>query len=688
MAAKLAEEPLGATAALLRQRCEVDADAAYGLSVLTARGGDGITRDRKEALRLLIKSAELGKTEAQCQYAQLLAEGAGGVKRDEREACEWLRIADCAEARYRLGLFTFEGRGTRKDPEKAHSLIADAASDGHMAAVDWLHRKDGPSPRRPPPPPSPPPLPRAKKDSGPPSPERVSNDGDALRGALSEARAVAAAARVARTAAEDDAKRLRKERDDFRSKLEQTQRLLEVAKKAPRGDALQRRQQARHAEQLSKLGAAHAAANQALLEKHESTQREAKKHAENCQKLEDEKAAAIAAFDRLAKAADRREKEVARLGSLDYARGLETELEELHTKRDADLTKLQTAWDDDAAEALRDRDALEASLVSQIAQRDLQLLESSSVIDALRSSVDMLDAARAADAASSAVAHEAIVRRAESDVRRTRQEFSDSKTKALQEQKQTHSDIVSELEQAHDKARLADARRRSEISREAERRGADLAAATASLSQVSGEMSRRDQHVNDARDGRRAAEALLRTEVGVCIEEARATGLRMEALLARRRDRERRRARADADARERLVSDYRALADEQAVAVAELERDHRDSSQKLRDALAAEVRRREAAEALVADHAGDVELRDARESELVAARDEIDRLEGELASRNEDDALERTRELLRNAGKNMNALEERRRAEVEALQREVARLGALVEASSSGGDEG
>ena len=187
-------------------------------------------RDRKEALRLLIKSAELGKTEAQCQYAQLLAEGAGGVKRDEREACEWLRIADCAEARYRLGLFTFEGRGTRKDPEKAHSLIADAASEGHMAAADWLHRKDGPSPRRPPPP-SPPPVPRVSKKDGPPSPERVSNDGDALRGALSEARAVAAAARVARTAAEDDAKRLRKERDDYRSKLEQAQRLLEVAKK-------------------------------------------------------------------------------------------------------------------------------------------------------------------------------------------------------------------------------------------------------------------------------------------------------------------------------------------------------------------------------------------------------------------------------------------------------------------------
>ena len=201
---------------------------------------------------------------------------------------------------------------------------------------------------------------------------------------------------------------------------------MEVAKKAPRGDALQRRQQARHAEQLSKLGAAHAAANQALLEKHESTQREAKKHAENCQKLEDEKAAAIAAFDRLAKAADRREKEVARLGSLDYARGLESELEELHTKRDADLTKLQSAWDDDAAEALRERDALEASMTAQLAQRDLQLLEASSVIDALRASVDMLDAARAADAASSAVAHETIVRRAQVDVARARQEFSES----------------------------------------------------------------------------------------------------------------------------------------------------------------------------------------------------------------------------------------------------------------------
>ena len=215
-------------------------------SVLTARGGDGVQRDRKEALRLLIKSAELGKTEAQCQYAQLLAEGAGGVKRDEREACEWLRIADCAEARYRLGLFTFEGRCTRKDPEKAHSLIADAASDGHMAAAEWLHRKDGPSPRRPPPPPSPPPVPRVSKKDGPPSPERVSNDGDALRGALSEARAVAAAARVARTAAEDDAKRLRKERDDYRSKLEQAHG--QGDQKAPRGAALQRRQQARHAE--------------------------------------------------------------------------------------------------------------------------------------------------------------------------------------------------------------------------------------------------------------------------------------------------------------------------------------------------------------------------------------------------------------------------------------------------------
>ena len=159
------------------------------------------------------------------------------------------------------------------------------------------------------------------------------------------------------------------------------------------------RLEARHAEQLSKLGAAHAAANQALLEKHESTQREAKRHAENCQKLEDEKAAAIAAFDRLAKAADRREKEVARLGSLAYARGLETELEELHTKHDADLTKLQSAWDDDAAEALRDRDALVASLIALLAQRDLQLLESHAVIDALRSSVEMLDAARAAAAA-------------------------------------------------------------------------------------------------------------------------------------------------------------------------------------------------------------------------------------------------------------------------------------------------
>ena len=260
MASKLAEEPLGATAALLRQRCEVDADAACGLSVLTARRRPSVER-QEGGFTTPHQVRRTRKDRGPVPVRPVVGRRCGWCEARRKRSCEWLGLPT-APRRAPLGLFTFEGRGTRKDPEKAHSLMADAASDGHMAAAEWLHRKDGPSPRRPPPPPSPPPVPRVSKKDGPPSPERVSNDGDALRGALSEARAVAAAARVARTAAEDDAKRLRKERDDYRSKLEQAQRLLEVAKKAPRGDALQRRQQARHAEQLSKLGAAHAAANQ------------------------------------------------------------------------------------------------------------------------------------------------------------------------------------------------------------------------------------------------------------------------------------------------------------------------------------------------------------------------------------------------------------------------------------------
>ena len=90
---------------------------------------------------------------------------------------------------------------------------------------------------------------------------------------------------------------------------------------------------------------------------------------------------------------------------------------------------------------------------------------------------------------------------------------------------------MSELEQAHDKARLADARRRSEISGK-RKEGSGPRRHGVTQSSVGRDESR-DQHVNDARDGRRAAEALLRTEVGSASRK-RATGLRMEALLATR----------------------------------------------------------------------------------------------------------------------------------------------------------
>jgi len=702
--AKQLEEPPGATAALLRQRCEVDADAAYGLSVLTARGGDGVARDRTEALRLLIRSAELGKTEAQCQYAQLLVEGAGGVDRDEAEACEWLRIAarnDCAEAQYRLGLFTLRGRGTPQNARQARSYMAEASKSGHGPAARWLReqsppkKRDGPSPRQGPPPPSLPPAPRPgawkacasppPSRTGPPSPERVANDGEALRGALSEARAVAAAARVARGAAEDETKRMRKERDAARQKMETaTEALKRVGrpKKPGRDDAQLRRLTAKHATELSKLGAAHAASKQALLEKDTKMQCAARAHADIASHLEAEKRAAIKAFDRVASQADRREKEIARLGSLTYAQGLESELRELRRQRDADLGALQAAWDSNKADLNNQADEMQASLVAEIAQRDLELEACNTLVASLKASVERLDASKAADAARAASEQDRIVRRARSDVARTEKDSREAKEKALRAKDAAHAKQVQRLDAAHDRARSADATRHATLAREADRRGADFAATAAKLRATSGAIALRDQSASDARDGRRAAEALLRTEVGVAIDEAQRTGARMDALLARRRDRERRRSRADADAHERLVSDYRALADEQAVAVADLERDHRDSGQKLRDALAAETRRREAAEALVADHGADLELRDAREAELARARDEVDRLEGDLADARRpveaSDELRRTRELLRTAGANMNALEERRRAEVAELQAEVARLGALT----------
>ncbi|KAH8049558.1 hypothetical protein JL722_11854 [Aureococcus anophagefferens] len=125
------------SAAELRGRCEYDADAAYNLSFMLAQGRGGLKRDRGEALRLLVRSAELGKVQAQVQYAALLADGRGGVARDEASAARWLETAadgGYAEAQFRLGCMVAAGKGGPADAARARRLVAAAAAQGHVDA--------------------------------------------------------------------------------------------------------------------------------------------------------------------------------------------------------------------------------------------------------------------------------------------------------------------------------------------------------------------------------------------------------------------------------------------------------------------------------------------------------------------------------------------------------------------------
>ena len=90
-------------------------------------------RDRGEALRLLVRSAELGKVQAQVQYAALLGDGRGGVRRDEAAAVAWLgRAAEAgyAEAQFRLAALVRAGRGCPADAARAAALVDAAAGKG------------------------------------------------------------------------------------------------------------------------------------------------------------------------------------------------------------------------------------------------------------------------------------------------------------------------------------------------------------------------------------------------------------------------------------------------------------------------------------------------------------------------------------------------------------------------------
>jgi TPR repeat protein len=87
----------------------------------------------KTAARLCRRAAKTGSAEGMANYGNLLRDGQGGVKRNEREAAMWYRRAaehGLADAQNNLGLMLEDGRGIRQNATEAMEWYQRAAERG------------------------------------------------------------------------------------------------------------------------------------------------------------------------------------------------------------------------------------------------------------------------------------------------------------------------------------------------------------------------------------------------------------------------------------------------------------------------------------------------------------------------------------------------------------------------------
>ena len=113
-----------------------DPVAEYRLSQLYAHGS-GVTEDKREARRWLLRSAEHGNSEAQLELGNALREGLGGVQDYERAAM-WLQLAaenGNADAQYSLAIMYRRGMGVATDYVKAYTWFNVAAAQGVAGAA-------------------------------------------------------------------------------------------------------------------------------------------------------------------------------------------------------------------------------------------------------------------------------------------------------------------------------------------------------------------------------------------------------------------------------------------------------------------------------------------------------------------------------------------------------------------------
>lgn len=104
--------------------------------------GTMVTRDEKEAARLMMQAAERGHVPSM-YYVGVFYHGGMGVARDHQLAALWLRKAaerGYADAQYALGLVLLSGDGVSADREEAIEWLGKAAAQGDSLASAFLRQ--------------------------------------------------------------------------------------------------------------------------------------------------------------------------------------------------------------------------------------------------------------------------------------------------------------------------------------------------------------------------------------------------------------------------------------------------------------------------------------------------------------------------------------------------------------------
>jgi uncharacterized protein len=100
--------------------------------------GLGVPRDEEKARKLFERAANAGNPRAVANLAGL--SGSGGTPSDPQKARAMLMKgaeANSAEAEYQLGMMYAEGTGGPKDDVAARAMFERAAAQGHPEALDW-----------------------------------------------------------------------------------------------------------------------------------------------------------------------------------------------------------------------------------------------------------------------------------------------------------------------------------------------------------------------------------------------------------------------------------------------------------------------------------------------------------------------------------------------------------------------